>query len=129
MLDLLWELASWHALAKLRLHTETTVTILEGFTRTVGSATRRFAKLCEDINTQELKHEAAARGRREAAASAKSGPGLKPSGKPPAERSSRRKRLNLSTFKYHGMGHFPAGIRRAGTIDSYSTQRVSVILL
>ena len=40
ILDLFWELASWHALAKLRLHTETTFDILDAFTFTLGKIGR-----------------------------------------------------------------------------------------
>lgn len=63
---LLWTYACWHALAKSRVHTETTVEILEDFTRTLGQTTRQFATACDSLDTRELPSEEAARGRREA---------------------------------------------------------------
>jgi hypothetical protein len=67
VLDLLWECACWHALAKLRLHTETTVRLLESFTMTLGCATRRFGAACKDVDTKELPGEKAAQGRHKVA--------------------------------------------------------------
>lgn len=119
MLNLFWELACWHALAKLRLHSETTVQILEAFTTTLGKATRVFATACEDYDTRELPSEEAARGRRELRLRMKS--------KAPASRARpKTKKLNISTFKDHNLGHYPWGIRHSGTSDNFSTQTVSL---
>lgn len=41
----------------------------------------------------------------------------------------RSKKLNLNTLKWHAMGDVPGAIRRFGTTDSYSTQRVSMVLM
>ena len=122
ILDLFWELSCWHALAKLRLHTETTLSILERFTETFGAATRRFAAACDDIDTRELPNEEAARGRREVNLAAK---GKKSTKKVSGiVTGSKQKKLNLSTFKYHHLGHYPWAIRRCGTTDNYTTQTV-----
>ena len=54
-MDLLFELATWHALAKLRLHTESTVVALEHSTRRLGKAIRIFEeKLCAKYTAGEL---------------------------------------------------------------------------
>ncbi len=112
VLNLLWDLAVWHALAKLRLHTDTTLRILEQATTNLGKATRQFAVACANIDTRELPKEEAARGRREAV-----------KGKTVAI-GKKQKRLNLATFKYHDLGHVVPTIRRCGTTESYSTQVV-----
>ncbi|PSR74642.1 hypothetical protein PHLCEN_2v9671, partial [Hermanssonia centrifuga] len=116
VLDLLWDLAVWHALAKLRLHTDSTLRVLEKATTYLGSSVRRFARACDDIDTRELPHEEAARGRRQTA----KGKGTTTTGK-------KRKTLNLQTSKWHDLGHVPARIRSSGTTDNYSTQVVGPI--
>ncbi len=115
VLDLLWDLAVWHALAKLRLHTDSTLKILDQGTTNVGASVRRFVRACINIDTRELPREEAARGRREAA---KGKVNTSATGK-------KQKKLNLQTFKWHDMGHVVEMIRRCGTTDGYSTQVVS----
>lgn len=44
--------------------------------------------------------------------------------KPPPRR--RRKTMNLNTYKVHALGDYVETIRKYGTIDSYSTELVSV---
>ena len=52
VLDLLFELATWHALAKLHLHTDSTLQSLEGSTTRLGQALRKFASTtCEKFDT------------------------------------------------------------------------------
>ncbi|THG92753.1 hypothetical protein EW026_g8258 [Hermanssonia centrifuga] len=111
ILDMLWDLAVWHALAKLRLHTETTLRIFEKATTNMGTTVRRFAFACKDIDTRELPSEEAARGRREAA-----------QGKGRNAPGNKQRLLNLSTFKWHDLGHYVDIIRKLGTTDNYSTQ-------
>lgn len=128
VLDMFWAYACWHALAKLRLHTETTVDILNDFTQMFGATTRKFALACKDINIRELPYEEASRGRREVnlqVKAARKKPPTDSDGKT-AARGSKKKTLNLSTFKFHSLGHYPEAIQRCGTIDNYSTQVVSM---
>lgn len=50
VMDLLFELATWHALAKLRLHTESTICALETSTTQLGSALRKFqSTICAEL--------------------------------------------------------------------------------
>ena len=59
---LLFELATWHGLAKLRLHTETTVQDLENSTARLGDILRDFQKtVCPEYDTYNLPTEEAAR--------------------------------------------------------------------
>ena len=58
---LLFEFNTWHSLAKLRLHTETTVTDLEHSTTRLGVILRKFQKdVCSAYTTYELPSEEAA---------------------------------------------------------------------
>lgn len=63
VLDLLFVLAVWHVLAKLRLHTENTIRILEAVTTDLGKKRRKFAKKSMEYNPCELPSEEAARNR------------------------------------------------------------------
>lgn len=122
VLDLLFSLATWHALAKLRLHTETTVQLLEAETKTLGRLVRRFKKTtCAIYDTKELPKETAARGRRTAAL-VKKGKGKENTGGP---LKPNQKVLNINTYKFHSLSKVAGAIRRVGTTDSYNTQIVS----
>ncbi|KAG2012178.1 ubiquitin and ribosomal protein S27a [Coprinopsis cinerea AmutBmut pab1-1] len=64
---LLYLCCQWHALAKLRLHTDYTVTMLEETTVAIGNQFRLFMnQTCSSIETFELPREAEARQRRAA---------------------------------------------------------------
>ena len=59
---LLFELSTWHGLAKLRLHTETTVNALETSTTRLGQILPKFSgTVCPAYNTFDLPSEEAAR--------------------------------------------------------------------
>jgi hypothetical protein len=74
ILKLLFELGTWHALAKLRIHTETTVTNLENSATRLSDLLRKFkSDVCSIYATKELPAEEAARGRLKAAKVLKSG--------------------------------------------------------
>ena len=123
MAELLFKLATWHAFAKLRLHTESTLQSFEVSTSELGRILRRFrATTCEEFHTQELPSEEAARGRRWAARLRNQTPSSQRNVKGPAKR--RKRKLNLETFKLHALGHYVNAIRMYGTTDNYSTQLV-----
>ena len=122
--DLLFELATWHAYAKLCLYTTDTLNFFDASTRSFSQAVRKFLKTtCEAYITLELPREMAARGRQVAALTSKSGANI-----PPKSTECRHKRLNLQTYKYHALGDYPDAIRQRGTTDNYSTQSVSILL-
>ncbi|KAF6752551.1 hypothetical protein DFP72DRAFT_1011401 [Ephemerocybe angulata] len=142
VMALLFIFAEWHGLAKLRLHTDHTLTLLECQTVSLGEAMRRFVnETCTAIATSELKREYQARKRREASAEKKQSPvAANPrkkrklnsgSAEPSANNDTleddigdglRAKTLNLETYKYHSLGDVAPTIRMFGTTDSYSTQ-------
>ncbi|KAH7918666.1 hypothetical protein BV22DRAFT_1108296 [Leucogyrophana mollusca] len=62
----LFVLAHWHGLAKLRLHMEDTLKVMDEVTVTLGQQLCAFARdVCPSYRTTELPKEAAARQRRE----------------------------------------------------------------
>ncbi|KAG2021050.1 hypothetical protein CC2G_006316 [Coprinopsis cinerea AmutBmut pab1-1] len=68
IMRMLFSLAHWQALAKLRLHTSHTLALLEKWTRILGDDVREFeSKTCREIATTELAREFQARQRRELA--------------------------------------------------------------
>jgi hypothetical protein len=132
VLDLLFTLATWHGYAKLRIHTETTLTFFDNITAVLGRMLRHFVRVtCQNFDTQELPREEAARGQRKAARAAKKGvdKGKEKAGvdkeKEKAVNPQRRKVLNLLTYKVHALGDYVKAIWRFGTTDNYSTQVVS----
>ncbi|PCH39704.1 hypothetical protein WOLCODRAFT_86451, partial [Wolfiporia cocos MD-104 SS10] len=131
VLTLLFELATWHALAKLRLHTEDTLTVFTRATESLGDSLRAFVNTtCEAYDTQELPKEHAARGRRTAAMRER-GKGKATDTNASSETANelsngpKIKKLNLSTYKLHALADYPQAIRQFGTTDNYSTQVVS----
>ncbi|TFY51689.1 hypothetical protein EVJ58_g10435 [Rhodofomes roseus] len=144
VMTLLFKLALWHGLAKLRLHTEETVAIFHAATRSLGKIARQFLhKTCEAYETRELPKEEAARGRRKVAMLAKKGnkttarrtqkkrrPG-EPTQPPSTEgapavtvvQTVKRKLLNLLTYKWHSLGDCPFAIPWFGCLDGVNTQQ------
>ncbi|KAF8348460.1 hypothetical protein F5887DRAFT_880115, partial [Amanita rubescens] len=130
ILDLLYELATWHALAKLRLHTETTLKALGASTKRLGNALREFKKVtCDAYITKELPSEEASRGRREAALRANLPQVSRGSSTRPSAGGKREKKFNLSTYKLHALGDYVNTIRMFGTTDGYTSQVVGHTML
>lgn len=135
ILDLLFELAAWHGLAKLHLHTSFTISALESSTTRLGVAFRKFQDVtCNEFPMVDLPSEEAARTRRKAAAQKKAGmarktsqgkktslqANLKEKGKAPATLRT----FNLASYKLHSLGDYSRTIRLYGATDGYSTQMV-----
>lgn len=142
---LLFELNTWHSLAKLRLHTETTVRDLEHSTSRLGTILRKFKNdVCPAYATRELPSEEAGRIRRQASAAKKalqSQPTkktqtlpttlqkkkmvLKKSGShEPSHQTRRQRTFNLNTYKTHSLGSYARAIRMYGSTDNYNSQTV-----
>lgn len=119
---MIFELQRWHALAKLRLHSDKTLEVFEAATKTLGETLRNFQRTtCKHYDTRDLPSEEAARGRRKVALAKK--------GKGKASASGNKtKILNLQTYKWHALGDYVSSIRKFGTTDNYSTQIVSLFL-
>ena len=116
ILQLLFHFAHWHALAKLRIHSEKTLDILDTQTQTIGEQLRFFKdNTCTVFDTQELPREANKRYRGEVK---KGGTSRSSACKP--------KQFNLNTYKFHSLGDYVEHIQTFGTTDSYSTEPVSL---
>ena len=118
VLDLIFILSTWHAYAKLRLHTDHTLASFDALTEPLGAALRHFAgEFSDRFDTKELPKEADARRRRAAKGKGK--------GKATRRKATPGKvRFNLSTYKLHALGDYASTIHQRGTTDSYSTQMV-----
>lgn len=108
------------------MHIDPTLDIMSEVTATVGNSFREFKKkTCDAFHTQELQREKEARERRD---QKKKKANDEPELSLP-EKSSQNKRqpkqLELNTPKFHALGDYVSTIRRYGTTDSYTTQRVS----
>ena len=59
VLRLLYKTAEWHALAKLRIHTDSTLNLFDVVTREFGRLMRQFRdRTADEFDTVELPHEA-----------------------------------------------------------------------
>jgi hypothetical protein len=123
ILRLLFICAHWHGLAKLRMHTDDTLKILDETTVQTSTAFQAFvAKTCPAFNTKELPREEDARKRRRQEKKTEGRP-AKPTS---AADGPKQKTFNLQIYKYHSLGDYSNTIRRLGTTDSYSTEPVSI---
>ncbi|KAJ3549639.1 hypothetical protein NMY22_g803 [Coprinellus aureogranulatus] len=113
LMILLFVCAQWHALAKLRLHTDHTLGLLDFTTSHLGAKLRAFHSTTAKVPTKELQKEADARARRA---------GREGNGKSEGVGSRRPVALSIFTIKFHFLGDYTSVIRQFGTTDSYSTQ-------
>lgn len=121
---LLFELATFHGLAKLRLHTDSTLTDLEYSTTQLGDLVRKFkSDVCSAYATRDLPSEEAARGRRQAAKAAR---GRQAEAAPtnPVMKNSKLRTFNMSTYKLHSLPDTVAAIRAFGVTENTSTKNV-----
>ncbi|KAJ7166408.1 hypothetical protein C8R43DRAFT_1162986, partial [Mycena crocata] len=132
ILSLLYTCTYWHSLAKLRMHTDSSLDVLGGVTQLLGRQMLYFAEVtCPQFKTVETDGEYAARGRatarREAAktgTTSESTASNLPAAPHPKTGGKRAVVFSLNTYKHHSMGDYVPTIRRFGTMDSYSTQIV-----
>ncbi|KIK33685.1 hypothetical protein CY34DRAFT_18219 [Suillus luteus UH-Slu-Lm8-n1] len=114
--SLLYRFAQWHALAKLRLHSESTMAFLEKTFQKLSRRLRKFQRdTCAAFDTVELPREKAARQK-------KSSQRSKTNAISPESSGPKVKRFNLSTYKFHAMADYVSSIRLFGTTDSFTTQ-------
>lgn len=115
-------MTAWHGLAKLRIHSEITLELLQRETVRLGEELRRFQKdICPHYETYESDREAQARVR---AATARANAQGKSQAEP-GSGTKKRKVFNLHTSKIHALGDYVEEIRLYGTTDGYSTHPVS----
>ncbi|KAG2060721.1 hypothetical protein BDR06DRAFT_986857 [Suillus hirtellus] len=114
--SLLYRFAQWHALAKLRMHSELTLCFFKNTFKDLSKQLREFREFtCAAFVTVELPKEKAARYRRF----------VKQAGSndvPPESSGPRVKKFNLNTYKFHTMGDYVQTIQLFSTTDSFTTQ-------
>lgn len=119
--SLLYRFAQWHALAKLRLHSDSTLTFFADTFKKLSQRLRNFRSFtCAAFNTVELPKERAARQKKAAKRS-------ETNCTPPEPSGPKIKMFNLSTYKFHAMGDYVTSIRLFGTADSFTTQIVRTV--
>lgn len=117
-MTVLYRCAEWHALAKLRMHTEASLSLLNNASRQLSLTLWKFRdEITHAYHTFEFLRECVARQRRRRAEDAsRSASGQSSRPKP--------KGLNLKTYKFHAIGDYIRTIMQFGTTDSYTTQIV-----
>jgi hypothetical protein len=124
---LLFTCAHWHGLAKLRMHTDLTLNVMDCVTTEIGAGLRDFqTKLCPAFTTRELQREADARRRRQSK-NAKAGADETKKASVNDGKKKKKKAFNIQTYKCHALGDYVETIRKFGTTDSYSTEPVSTL--
>jgi hypothetical protein len=124
ILDLAFDLSTWHAYAKLRKQTEYTIGSLRSQTKELGRQLRHFTNnTCSQYNTKRLPSEEAARVRRRAAKGKKQ---TQPAagGGSATEDSPDIKRFNMATYKIHALGDYVDHIEQFGLTDRFTIQHV-----
>ena len=117
---LLFRLAMFHGLAKLRMHTDSSVCLLWNATIRLATALRHFRdEICPRFTTVETPSEADKRKRR-AAATATSIPKQNDSSD-----GRRTKKFSLDTYKFHAIGDYALTAATGVTLDSITTAYVS----
>jgi hypothetical protein len=112
VMKLLYRAAEWHAFAKMRMHTDSTITHLEDITKELGKLMRNLeASMRTQYATVELPREAEARHHRDKAVRPSSG-------------GRQAKLFNLFTYKWHALADYVPTIRLFGGSDGFSTQIV-----
>ncbi|KAL0060725.1 hypothetical protein AAF712_012505 [Marasmius tenuissimus] len=112
ILKLLYRAAEWHALAKLRMHTDTTIEELKNLSQELGNLLRSFRNTSSQFNTLELPREAAARAKQQQRRNPNSR----------ASTTRKKRKLNLDTYKFHALADYAPTISMFGPTDGYSTQ-------
>ncbi|KIM28587.1 hypothetical protein M408DRAFT_307928 [Serendipita vermifera MAFF 305830] len=111
VIGLLYVLAVYLSLGKLRLHTDHTLAYWEVVIGLLGDVVRQFRDdVCPKYPTKESAREAQARARRGAGSIGSA-----------SDSTRRTKQFNILTYKFHAIGDGPSTVRLFGTTDSYST--------
>ncbi|KAG1821944.1 uncharacterized protein BJ212DRAFT_1445347 [Suillus subaureus] len=119
VLQLLFTMAHWHRLAKLHMHSDLTLEIMDQVTTVVSKQFCHFkATVCSAYVTHKLHQEAEAHTRHHAKQAAKQQGGSKGKQKVPLV-------FNFQTYKFHVLGDYVLTIHQYGMCDSYSTEPVS----
>jgi len=118
VLSMLFVLGTWHSLAKLRMHTDSSLSLLDDATTCLGIVLRYFTRVtCPEFPTKETAAEFNKRKRKEATSTTRA----------PDSNTRKPKTFNMQTIKLHSLGDYVTHIRKFGTTDSYDTSTVSLM--
>lgn len=124
VIELLFIFSTWHALAKLHIHTDTSLRLLDTATTALGNALRYFTRItCPNFDTFETSAEYTKRQRKQAAAAATQ----LTSNAASSSTGRQRREFSLKTVKLHFLGDYVACIQMFGTTDNYNSALVSRI--
>ena len=137
--DIIFSMASFHGFTKLRMHTDVSLSVFDGLTTVLGQDARYFANyICEELPAYPLAKEVAMQNRHQKKRRACSldraeSKTLSPSRSTSQQRHSKHHRscepkyFNMSTFKWHNLGHYVPTIRMYGTLDLIGTPIVCIL--
>lgn len=122
MIELLFIFTTWHALAKLHMHTDTSLKLLDTATSALGNALRYFTRVtCPNFDTFETSAEYSKRQRQQAATVT-----TQPATNTESPSTGRQRRtFSLKTVKLHFLGDYVSCIKMFGTTDNYNSALVS----
>ena len=129
VLNLLFDLATWHSYAKLRKNTKHTVNSLHSQSKELGRQLHIFLRqTCSQYKTKPLPGETTAHGHRHVA-SARKGTATtqkkpKPWDKPATEGESDLRPFNLATYKIHALTNYADQIKRFRPTNCFTTQHI-----
>ncbi|KAG1818907.1 hypothetical protein EV424DRAFT_1539867 [Suillus variegatus] len=117
VLKLLFIMTHWHILAKLRMHSDLTLNIMDFVTSTVGQQFREFkAKVCSVYDTHELRQEVEACAQCHAKLAVtqkgKQKQGAVVEAENPARNTQQTKVFNFQTYKFHALGDYVSTIHQ-----------------
>ncbi|KAG2052328.1 hypothetical protein BDR06DRAFT_983179 [Suillus hirtellus] len=117
LLQLLFTMAHWHGLAKLRMHSDLTLEIMDEVTSTLGQQFREFkTTVCAVYQTCKLHKEVEAHAQCHAKKAGKQTAGCK------GKESCNLEKQAQSTQNFHALGDYVSTICWYGTSDLYSTE-------
>ena len=125
-LELIFALAVWHGLVKLRMHSEHTLCLLQDATESLGAWFQKFqSETCahSHFNTWLVVLETTACNCKK--------PHLSNNNRKVSSEAvlpSHKTQFNMFTYKFHALEHYVSTIRRFGTTASYSMQAESLSL-
>jgi hypothetical protein len=125
ILKLLFTMAHWHGLAKLRMHSDLTLDIMDLITMAVGQQFQEFkANVCAAYTTRKLHQEVEARTQCHARQASKHN-NVRKGKQGGLNHGQHTKVFNFQTYKFHALGDYVSTIWQYGMSDSYSSEPVS----
>jgi hypothetical protein len=135
ILHLLFVCAHWHGLAKLCMHTDQTLKILDDVMTEISAEFCTFTNnTCSAFDTHKLPHKTASHKRCKMNKTNGKNGSVDSAPEPSTDISlgatneTLPKKFNLQIYKYHCLGDYLNTIRRYGTCDSYLTETVRMHL-